>query len=140
MPDGLRARIEAAIEPIASWVEVDYASVTTGASLTADLVDAVMLVVDEALHRASHTDRGRCSYCRVIVSEVLLYGDPKPPLPPHKMSCRFYVGPVEHRVVGGAPSLTHWATRCSCGRSYDVEDGGCPNAEEDWRGAPEERP
>lgn len=45
MSDDLRARIEAAIEPIASWVEVDYASLSTGADLVADLVDAVLLAL-----------------------------------------------------------------------------------------------
>lgn len=43
--DELRMRIEAAIGPIASWVEVDYASLSTGADLVTDLVDAVLLAL-----------------------------------------------------------------------------------------------
>lgn len=97
---------------------------------TEALADAVMAVVNASSMQAFHNPRGRCRWCNVITSEVLARGRE---LKPHRMTCRFYGGPVEHRPIGGHQMFTHWATDCSCGKSYDAERGGCPNATEIWR-------
>lgn len=137
--DDLRTRIESAIGPIASWVEVDYASLTTGASLTTDLVDAVMLVVDEALWNARNTSNGKCRNCGALILEnwarVL-----RREVQPHRMWCSFYVGPLEHHRTGSHKMAIGWANGCSCGKSWRDEDGGCPDAAETWRGPKEARP
>lgn len=46
MADDLRTRLSAAIEQITSWVEVDYASISPGSDLTADLLDVIMATLD----------------------------------------------------------------------------------------------
>lgn len=125
--DAMRLRLAGALEPLVHNGRLD--------AKPNDVLDAVMPVIDEVRWRQMHVSRGRCRWCNVIVDGALLHGKP---MRPHLMRCRFYVGPVEHRQVGGYQALTHWSTECSCGRQYDAERGGCPNAEEDWRGAPSE--
>lgn len=103
------------------------------------LLDAIMPIVEEKLWRANWTSHGKCTFCNALVLEDWARSRGRE-VQPHRMNCHFYIGPVEHYVTGGSQALTHWSTNCSCGRSYNAETGGCPNAEEDWRGALEEQP
>jgi len=133
MPDDLRARIEDAIRrnSLATDLEDDDGELII---LPVDnVVAAVMEVVEEIRFRSMHWQDGKCRWCRVIVSEVLAKGLGKQ-LQPHRMTCRFYVGPVEHHKTGGHQMLTHWATHCTCGNSWDAEQSDeCPNSAEVWR-------
>jgi hypothetical protein len=130
----LRAQVEAAVAPFC-WSE--FAG--TGEVLTLvrrdDAINAAMTVFSERLEYMANNTRGRCRWCYVITSEALAGGrEPGPHLP----NCRFYVGPVEHRVTSGHQMLTHWATDCSCGESWDRErSDACPNSSETWRGPAE---
>lgn len=141
MPDDLRARFEAAMDP---YIWNEFAS--TGEVLTLiqrdDAINAALAIVEEIRFRSMHWEGGKCRWCRVIVSEVLAKGLGKE-LQPHRKTCRFYVGPVEHSKTGGGHQmLTHWATHCTCGKSYDAERyNECPNSAETWRGPePEDVP
>lgn len=63
----------------------------------------------------------------------------------HRMRCRWYTGPLEHRVIGGRVGITgSYLHECSCGRAYNEwadEDATvkavCPDILFVWRG---ERP
>lgn len=136
MSDDLRSRILAAVE---DGIRRQPHGVLRGDDETrirsrADgITTAVMPVVEGALWRVENTSYGKCRWCYVLVVESWAKACGKE-VRPHRMTCRFYVGPVEHRAGGGAQSLTHWSTSCSCGRSYDAGRGGCENAAEAWRG------
>lgn len=135
MAERLRARLEAALEPHTHNGHLVDAEL-------GDVVEAVMPIIEEIQFRSMHWQGGKCRWCRVIVSEVLAKGLGKK-LQPHRMTCRFYVGPVEHiKTGGGHQMLTHWATHCTCGESWDAERyDECPNSAETWRGPrPEDAP
>jgi hypothetical protein len=96
-------------------------------------VDAVVAVVEPRLWRSRNVVNGRCRYC----------GTNSDRGKQHRMYCRHYVGPLEHRWVrerynGTFGGLDH---ECQCGGSVRV--GGiagteglpaCPNVDQDWRG------
>lgn len=101
--------------------------------------EAAEAAVADKLWRATHTVRGACRYCST-----------RPPEPSslHRMSCRFYVGPLEHRWArdgwnGTFGGVDHF---CVCGGWFrlggiaghgdgtEEADVVCPNADQDWRG------
>jgi hypothetical protein len=80
---------------------------------------------------AIYTPGRRCRFCGGRENE-------------HRMSCRHYVGPLEHQMTlrGINPSFGGWDYDCTCGRSARVgrlagDDDGrpvCPAMNETWRG------
>lgn len=98
------------------------------------LLDAIMPVVEEKLWRANWTRHGKCRFCDALILEDWVCSRGRQ-VQPHRMHCRFYIGPVEHRDVHGRQAATHWSTECSCGRSRNAErEVTCPNTGEVWRG------
>jgi hypothetical protein len=81
---------------------------------------------------------GHCIRCGVPHPESQRVTSTRP-WPGHRMTCRKYVGPLEHRIVNGHQALMGWNSDCSCGRSY-LDDvwaeprQTCPDAALDWRG------
>lgn len=94
--------------------------------------------------RAENTVRGHCRWCSIPVDpRIHGYGMP------HRLNCKLYVGPLEHRwqrtgFNGTFGGIDYW---CVCGGwfrkggmaghgdgSPDAEPV-CPHAGEDWRGS-----
>lgn len=85
---------------------------------------------------------GRCIQCSI--EHPARWPDTLPgrkgrPWPGHLSRCRFYVGPLEHRVVNGHQGSFGWRNDCSCGTSYPDDAWAdppvkCPDAALDWRG------
>jgi hypothetical protein len=129
MTDDLRARIATALlrrAHIGPETDLDHVLVTG----TVDaLTDAVMAIVEPAIHQARHYVRGACRYCGGRPNG---YAGKRPK--PHAMRCQLYVGPLEHRFAGKSETFLGYVDECTCGRSWRDEDGGCPDAALDWRG------
>jgi hypothetical protein len=141
----LRDDVRAAIEDVEcphNWVDG-----VPGEDCLDCTTTAVMAVVDKAVWRAANVLRGRCRTCSGILDQEL-YPRARDFELGHRMRCRFYVGPLEHRWVskrmnGTFGGLDH---DCVCGGWF--RQGGlaghgdgsndaepiCPNADQDWRG------
>jgi hypothetical protein len=132
MSDALRARIEAALD---SYTHNGH---LVDAEL-GDVLDAVMAVVEKSLWNAANTNYGKCSSCNALVLEG--WARPNRPVQPHKMTCRWYVGPLEHRRLRSSYN-TFWQKteyECTCGGTWREGGDGCPNVAETWRGASPEQ-
>lgn len=105
MADDLRTRIEVSLAPHVHNGHLVDAEI-------GDVVDAVLPVVQEAIHHATVYD----------CCGQLLYG-------PHTMACPRYVGPVDHWRVHGPDG----DVSCTCGWSWPAFGEECDNAET-WRG------
>lgn len=98
------------------------------------LTDAVMAIVEKSLWNAANTDYGKCNSCNALVLEG--WARRGHPVQPHKMTCRWYVGPLEHRRLRSFYN-TFWQKteyECTCGGTWREDGDGCPNAAETWRG------
>lgn len=122
-----------------------------GAVLTErDIVDAVMPVVKRAIWRAANVVRGRCRTCSGIL-DAEMHPRARDFELGHRMRCRFYVGPLEHKLRMRGINGTFGGTDydCICGGWFrqgglaghgDGTTGAepiCPDADQDWRGPQE---
>lgn len=142
MPDNLRTRIEAAIRrnSLATDLENDDGELIVVP--VGNVVDAVVEVVEKSLWNAANTNYGKCNSCNALVLEG--WARPNRPVQPHKMTCRWYVGPVEHRLLRTTYN-SFWNVddyECTCGRTWrEGDETGCPNTAETRRGPkPEDAP
>lgn len=127
----LRTRIEAAV-----WPTFRPGPDCEQHPDEAALVERVMAVVNETLHRVEHENNGKCRWCYQLVNTAWAKALGKETRP-HRMTCRFYVGPVEHRRIRASESWMGFATwiECACGTSWNQKErDDCPNSAEAWRG------
>lgn len=141
MADDLRARLESALEPYC-WHEFASTGEVVTVVQAADALDAILPVVEKSLWNAANTNYGKCNSCNALVLEG--WARPNRPVQPHRMTCRWYIGPVEHRLLRTTYN-SFWNVNdyeCTCGRSWrEGDEAGCPNTAETWRGPkPEDVP
>lgn len=92
------------------------------------LLDAIMPIAEQA---RDISNTGQCRRCGRHVDQSLIPPHWNRQAGPHRMECRWYVGPVEHAPLTG-PGAS-WQV-CICGADLDEHGQECPNAAETWRG------
>lgn len=117
--------------------------------------DAVLAVVEPILFLVRHTSNGRCRHCSAVVDprfstarRPTREGLAPVEAQPHRMHCRFHVGPLEHRWVRTGINGTFGGVDhdCACGGSFrrgglaghgdgsETAEPVCPDADQTWRG------